>query len=172
MNQMTLGGIRWKLKWRETGDLFSGLAVTFCIVFCNRLFTSSALIRSHFNKLWKPKEKKKKKIWLSMHPRNFSSDKIVLFLRTWKRPTDGFNALRKLKKCKVPSPDIVHIYWALIRFILEYASAAFADLPKYLACYLENVHAKKGRFLHLAWYFVWGSIWQSYSFWSSGSLVC
>ena len=48
-------------------------------------------------------------------------------------------ALRQLKKCKVPSADIVHVYCALIRSILEYAPAVFADLPKYLACYLENV---------------------------------
>ena len=38
-------------------------------------------------------------------------------------------ALRQLKKYKVPSADIVHIYCALIRSILDYASAAFADLP-------------------------------------------
>ena len=48
-------------------------------------------------------------------------------------------ALRQLKRRKVPSANIVHIYYALIRSILEYASAVFADLPKYLACYLENV---------------------------------
>ena len=41
-------------------------------------------------------------------------------------------ALRQLKKCKGPSADIVHIYCALIRSILEYASAVFADLPKYI----------------------------------------
>ena len=51
-------------------------------------------------------------------------------------------ALRQLKKCKVPSADIVHIYCALLRSILEYASAAFADLPKYLPCYLENVQKR------------------------------
>ena len=50
--------------------------------------------------------------------------------------------LRQLKKRKVPSADIVHIYCALIRSILEYASAVFADLPKYLACYLENVQKR------------------------------
>ena len=48
-------------------------------------------------------------------------------------------ALRQLNKCKVPSADIVHIYRVLIRSILEYISAIFADLPRYLACYLENV---------------------------------
>ena len=51
-------------------------------------------------------------------------------------------ALRQLKKCKVPSADIVHIYCALIRSILEYASAVFSGLPKYLACYLENVQKR------------------------------
>ena len=50
--------------------------------------------------------------------------------------------LRQLKKCKVSSADIVHIYCALIRTILEYASAVFADSPKYLACYLENVQKR------------------------------
>ena len=36
----------------------------------------------------------------------------------------------------------VHIYCALIRSILEYASTVFAGLPKYLACYLENVQER------------------------------
>ena len=51
-------------------------------------------------------------------------------------------ALRQLKKSKVPSADIVHIYCALISSILEYASAVFAVLPKDLACYLENVQKR------------------------------
>ena len=51
-------------------------------------------------------------------------------------------ALRQLNKCKVLSADIVHIYCVLLRSILEYASAFFADLPKYLACYLENVQKR------------------------------
>ena len=38
--------------------------------------------------------------------------------------------------------DIVHIYCALIRSILEFTSAVFADLPKYLACYLENMQKR------------------------------
>ena len=50
-----------------------------------------------------------------------------------KKANRRLNALRQLKKCKVPSADIVHIYCALIRSILEYASAVFAALPKYLA---------------------------------------
>ena len=57
-------------------------------------------------------------------------------------------ALRQLKKCKVPSADIVDIYCALIRSILEYASAVFAGFSKYLACYLENVQK---RVLSIIW---------------------
>ena len=40
------------------------------------------------------------------------------------------------------NPPIVHVYCTLIRSILEYAPAVFADLPKYLACYLENVQKR------------------------------
>ena len=49
-----------------------------------------------------------------------------------------------LKKFKVPSADIVHIYCALIRSILEYASAVLSLLTYllYLACYLENVQKR------------------------------
>ena len=42
----------------------------------------------------------------------------------------------------VSSADIVHIYCALIRSILEYTSAVFAGLPKYLACYIKNVQKR------------------------------
>ena len=51
-------------------------------------------------------------------------------------------ALTQIRKCKVSSADIVDIYRALIRCILEYASATFVDLPKYLSCYLENVQKR------------------------------
>ena len=47
--------------------------------------------------------------------------------------------LRQLKKCKVPSADIVHIYCTLIRSILEYTTVLFAGLLKYLTGNLENV---------------------------------
>ena len=53
-------------------------------------------------------------------------------------------ALKQLRKSKIPSADIVHIHCALVRSILGYAFAVFAGLPKYLACYLENV--QKGSF--------------------------
>ena len=51
-------------------------------------------------------------------------------------------SLRQFKKCKILSADIVHIYCALIRSILEYAFAVFAGLPKKLARYLENVQKR------------------------------
>ena len=51
-------------------------------------------------------------------------------------------ALRQLKKCKVPSANIVHIYCMPICSVLEYASTVFAGLPKNLACYLENVQKR------------------------------
>ena len=57
-------------------------------------------------------------------------------------------ALRQLKKCKVPSADIVHIYCTLIRSILEYTTTLFAGLPKYLTGYLENV---RKRALSIIW---------------------
>ena len=59
-----------------------------------------------------------------------------------KKANRGLYSLRQLKKCKVPSADIVNVYCALIRSIIEYASAVFAGLPKYLACYLENVQKR------------------------------
>ena len=65
-----------------------------------------------------------------------------------KKANGRLYAMRQLKKSKVPSADIVHIYCALIRSILEHASAVFAGLPKYLACYLENVQK---RVLSIIW---------------------
>ena len=59
-----------------------------------------------------------------------------------KKANRRLHALTQIRKCKVSSADIVHIYWALIRCILEYASATFVDLSKYLACYLENVQER------------------------------
>ena len=59
-----------------------------------------------------------------------------------KKANRRLHALTQLKKCKVPSGNIVHIYCGLIRSILEYASAVFAGLPKYLTCYLENVQKR------------------------------
>ena len=42
----------------------------------------------------------------------------------------------------VSSADIVHVYCALLCSILVYASAVFAGLPKYLACYIKNVQKR------------------------------
>ena len=54
-------------------------------------------------------------------------------------------ALRQLKKCKVPSADIFSYFSYLLRansIFLEYVFAAFADLPKYLACHIDNVQKR------------------------------
>ena len=63
-------------------------------------------------------------------------------------PTDGFMHWHNSTSAKFPLANIVHIYCALIGSILEYASAVFADLPKYLACYLENMRT---RALSITW---------------------
>ena len=67
---------------------------------------------------------------------------LILSSPLVKKANRRLYVLRQLKKCKVPSADIVHIYCALIRSILEYASAVFAGLPKYLACYIKNVQKR------------------------------
>ena len=42
-------------------------------------------------------------------------------------------ALRTLKKCGVPTSDLITVYCALMRSVIEYASAVFANLPKHLS---------------------------------------
>ncbi|PFX20773.1 putative RNA-directed DNA polymerase from transposon BS [Stylophora pistillata] len=59
-----------------------------------------------------------------------------------KRANRRMFALRQLRKCGVPPKDIVAVYCALVRSILEYASAVFADLPKYLDNALEDVQKR------------------------------
>ena len=59
-----------------------------------------------------------------------------------KRANRRLFALRQLRKCGVPPKDIVAIYCALVRSILEYASVVFADLPKYLDNALEDVQKR------------------------------
>ena len=50
--------------------------------------------------------------------------------------------LRSLKCCGVSSPDIVTVYCSLIRPILEYACAVFANLPLYLSDSIESVQRR------------------------------
>ena len=67
---------------------------------------------------------------------------LILSSTLVKKANRWLYVLRQLKKCKVPSTDIVHIYCMLMRSILESASAVFAGLFKYLACYLENMQKR------------------------------
>ena len=54
-------------------------------------------------------------------------------------------ALRQLKKCKVPSADIVHIYCALIRSVLEYTFTVFADQPRSQGSLLPDIRSERER---------------------------
>ena len=56
-------------------------------------------------------------------------------------------ALRSLKKCGVPTPDLVTVYCSLIRSVIEYASALFANLPKYLSDALEGIQKRALRII-------------------------
>ena len=56
-------------------------------------------------------------------------------------------ALRTLKKCGVPTSDLITVYCSLIRSVIEYASAVFANLPKYLSDALEGIQKRALRII-------------------------
>lgn len=56
-----------------------------------------------------------------------------------KRANRRLHALRELKNCSLPMQDLLAVYCLLIRYILEYASIVFANLPQYLFNALENI---------------------------------
>ena len=56
-------------------------------------------------------------------------------------------ALRSLKKCGVPTSDLITVYYSLIRSVIEYASAVFANLPKYLSDALEGIQKRTLRII-------------------------
>ena len=56
-------------------------------------------------------------------------------------------ALRTLKKCGVPTSDLITVYCSLIRSAIEYASAVFANLPKYPSDALEGVQKRTLRII-------------------------
>ena len=58
-------------------------------------------------------------------------------------------ALRTLKKCGVPTSDLITVYCSLIRSVIEYASAVFANLPKYLSDALEGIQKRSLRIILL-----------------------
>ena len=53
-----------------------------------------------------------------------------------------FFAIRALKKSGVATEDLVLVYCSLIRSVVEYACATFANLPRYLANALEKVQRR------------------------------
>ena len=56
-------------------------------------------------------------------------------------------ALRSLKKCGVPTCDLITVYCSFIRSVIEYASAVFANLPKYLSDALEGIKKRALRII-------------------------
>ena len=56
-------------------------------------------------------------------------------------------ALRSLKKAGVQPSDLVGIYCALIRSVLEYAAPKWSGLPVYLTEVLEAVHRRALRII-------------------------
>ena len=51
-------------------------------------------------------------------------------------------ALKQLKKCGALLSDIVTIYCALIRSVIQYAAVMYAGLPQYLSASLENIQRR------------------------------
>ena len=56
-------------------------------------------------------------------------------------------AFRSLKKCGVPTCDLITVYCSLIRSVIEYASAVFANLRKYLSDALERIQKRALRII-------------------------
>ena len=54
--------------------------------------------------------------------------------------------LRALRRSGVSVPDMVNIYCAVIRSVVEYASPVFSDLPTFLCCALESMQKYVGSF--------------------------
>ena len=50
-----------------------------------------------------------------------------------KKANHRLYVFRTLKKCSVPTSDLITVHCSLIRSVIEYASAVFANLPKYLS---------------------------------------
>ena len=56
-------------------------------------------------------------------------------------------ALRTLKKCGVPTSDLITEYCALMRSVIEYASAVFANLPKHMFDVLGGIQKRALRII-------------------------
>ena len=60
----------------------------------------------------------------------------------FKKANKRLYALRLLARSKVPAVDLIAIYCALVRSILEYGSPVWAALPEYLSDVVEGVQRK------------------------------
>ena len=60
----------------------------------------------------------------------------------FKKANKRLYALRLLARSKVPVVDLIAIYCALVRSILEYGSPVWATLPEYLSDVVEGVQRK------------------------------
>ena len=60
----------------------------------------------------------------------------------FKKANKRLYALRLLARSKVPAVDLIAIYCALVRSILEYGSPVWATLPEYLSDVVEGVQKK------------------------------
>ena len=65
-----------------------------------------------------------------------------------KKANKGLYALRTLKKAGVQPSDLVGIYCALIRAVLEYAAPVWSGLPVYLSEVLEAVPRRAMRIIY------------------------
>ena len=64
-----------------------------------------------------------------------------------KKANRRLHALRSLKKCGVPTSDLITVYCSLLRSVIEYASAVFTNLPKYLSDALEGIQKRTLRII-------------------------
>ena len=64
-----------------------------------------------------------------------------------KKANRHLHALRTLKKYGLPTLDLITVYCSLIRSVIEYASAVFENLPKYLSDALEGIQKRALRII-------------------------
>ena len=64
-----------------------------------------------------------------------------------KKANHRLYALRTLKKWSVPTSDLITVHCSLIRSVIEYASAVFTNLPKYLSDALEGIQRRALRII-------------------------
>ena len=67
--------------------------------------------------------------------------------KIFKRANKRLYALRLLVRSKVPAVDLIAIYCALVRSILQYGSPVWAALPEYLSDVVEGVQRKALRII-------------------------